>query len=93
MDQLYQVYGLDTTVVKAMKVLFSVQGIPVIHKISVNNASVYELQRLSFFTKELAEKIVSERAKNGLFNDFKKISNILILTEDKIEIIKLYLIL
>ena len=35
MDQLYQVYGLDTTVVKAMKVLFSVQGIPVIHKISV----------------------------------------------------------
>ena len=93
MDQLYQVYGLDTTVVKAMKVLFSVQGIPVIHKISVNNASVYELQRLPFFTKELAEKIVSERAKNGLFNDFKKISNILILTEDKIEIIKLYLIL
>tara|TARA_R110002072_G_scaffold69707_5_gene169156 strand:+ start:7889 stop:8545 length:657 start_codon:yes stop_codon:yes gene_type:complete len=91
MDQLQQVYGLDTIVVKALKASFSVQGTPVIRKISVNNASVYELQRLPFFTKELAEKIVSERAKNGLFNDFEKISNILGLPEDKIEIIKLYL--
>jgi DNA uptake protein ComE-like DNA-binding protein len=91
MDQLQQVYGLDTIVVKALKASFSVQGTPVIRKISVNNASVYELQILPFFTKELAEKIVSERAKNGLFNDFEKISNILGLPEDKIEIIKLYL--
>jgi len=91
MDQLQQVYGLDTIVVKALKASFSVQGTPVIRKISVNNASVYELQILPFFTKELAEKIVSERAKNGLFNDFEKISNILGLTEDKIEIIELYL--
>ena len=91
MDQFQQVYGLDTIVVKALKASFSVQGTPVIRKISVNNASVYELQILPFFTKELAEKIVSERAKNGLFNDFEKISNILGLPEDKIEIIKLYL--
>jgi len=91
MDQLQQVYGLDTIVVKVLKASFSVQGTPVIRKISVNNASVYELQILPFFTKELAEKIVSERAKNGLFNDFEKISNILGLPEDKIEIIKLYL--
>ena len=91
MDQLQQVYGLDTIVVKALKASFSVQGTLVIRKISVNNASVYELQILPFFTKELAEKIVSERAKNGLFNDFEKISNILGLPEDKIEIIKLYL--
>ena len=91
MDQLQQVYGLDTIVVKALKASLSVQGTPVIRKISVNNASVYELQILPFFTKELAEKIVSERAKNGLFNDFEKISNILGLPEDKIEIIKLYL--
>jgi len=43
MDQLQQVYGLDTIVVKALKASFSVQGTPVIRKISVNNASVYEL--------------------------------------------------
>lgn len=93
MDQLYQVYGLDSVVVKAIKASFSVQDTPVTHKISVNSASVYELQRLPFFTKKLAEKIVIERATNGLFNDFDEISNILRLPEDKIEIIKLYLIL
>jgi competence ComEA-like helix-hairpin-helix protein len=93
MDQLYQVYGLDSVVVKAIKASFSVQDTPVTHKISVNSASEYELQRLPFFTKELAEKIVRERATNGLFNDFYEISNILSLPEDKIEIIKLYLIL
>lgn len=93
MDQLYQVYGLDSVVVKAIKASFSVQDTPVTHKISVNSASEYELQRLPFFTKELAGKIVRERAKNGLFNDFHEISNILSLPEDKIEIIKLYLIL
>ena len=93
MDQLYQVYGLDSVVVKAIKASFSVQDTPVTHKISVNSASEYELQRLPFFTKELAEKIVRERATNGLFNDFHEISNILSLPEDKIEIIKLYLIL
>ena len=93
MDQLYQVYGLDSVVVKAIKASFSVQDTPVTHKISVNSASEYELQRLPFFTKELAGKIVRERARNGLFNDFYEISNILSLPEDKIEIIKLYLIL
>lgn len=93
MDQLYQVYGLDSVVVKAIKASFSVQDTPVTYKISVNSASEYELQRLPFFTKELAGKIVRERAKNGLFNDFHEISNILSLPEDKIEIIKLYLIL
>ena len=93
MDQLYQVYGLDSVVVKAIKASFSVQDTPVTYKISVNSASEYELQRLPFFTKELAGKIVIERAKNGLFNDFHEISNILSLPEDKIEIIKLYLIL
>ena len=93
MDQLYQVYGLDSVVVKAIKASFSVQDTPITHKISVNSASEYELQRLPFFTKELAEKIVRERAANGLFNDFYEISNILSLPEDKIEIIKLYLIL
>ena len=93
MDQLYQVYGLDSVVVKAIKASFSVQDTPVTHKISVNSASEYELQRLPFFTKELAEKIVRERATNSLFNDFYEISNILSLPEDKIEIIKLYLIL
>jgi DNA uptake protein ComE-like DNA-binding protein len=93
MDQLYQVYGLDSVVVKAIKASFSVQDTPVTHKISVNSASEYELQRLPFFTKELAGKIVRERARNGLFNDFHEISNILSLPEDKIEIIKLYLIL
>ena len=93
MDQLYQVYGLDSVVVKAIKASFSVQDTPVTHKISVNSAFEYELQRLPFFTKELAEKIVRERATNGLFNDFYEISNILSLPEDKIEIIKLYLIL
>ena len=93
MDQLYQVYGLDSVVVKAIKASFSVQDTPVTHKISVNSASEYELQRLPFFNKELAGKIVRERARNGLFNDFHEISNILSLPEDKIEIIKLYLIL
>lgn len=93
MDQLYQVYGLDSVVVKAIKASFSVQDTPVTHKVSVNSASEYELQRLPFFTKELAGKIVRERARNGLFNDFHEISNILSLPEDKIEIIKLYLIL
>ncbi len=93
MDQLYQVYGLDSAVVKAIKASFSVQDTPLTRKISVNSASVYELQRLPFFTKELAEKIVGERAKNGLFNDFNEILNILGVSEDKIEIIKLYLIL
>ncbi len=93
MDQLYQVYGLDSVVVKAIKASFSVQDTPITHKISVNSASEYELQRLPFFTKKLAEKIVIERATNGLFNDFDEISNILGLPEDKIEIIKLYLIL
>lgn len=57
MDQLYQVYGLDSVVVKAIKASFSVQDTPVTHKISVNSASEYELQRLLFLLKNWQRKL------------------------------------
>ncbi len=91
MDQIFKVYGLDSLVVLAVKEVYKVVKLPVISKISINTANAYQLSRLPFLDRNLADKIVTYRAKYGLFKDVSEISNIMSLTEEKIDIIKLYL--
>lgn len=91
MDQLYDVYGLDSSVVKALKLVFSVQKRPIVQQLSVNQASAYELQNIPFLNQKMALEIVNKRDREGLFNNFEELLNILRLPPYKIEIIKLYL--
>jgi len=91
MDQLYMVYGLDSVVVMAVEEVYKVVKLPVISKISINKASAYQLSRLPFLDRNLADKIVTYRAKHGLFKDINDILNITALSEEKMNIIKLYL--
>ncbi|MCW1952915.1 MAG: helix-hairpin-helix domain-containing protein [Flavobacteriia bacterium] len=91
LDLLYEVYGLDSTVVQRIKEQYSLISMPAIETISVNAASAYELSRLPFISKEMSLEIVSYRAKNGLFINFEEILNIIEIPPDKIHIIQLYL--
>lgn len=91
MDQLYEVYGLDSLVVGRIKKQFLVISMPDIDLISVNSATAYELSRVPFISKEMSEIIVKHRARNGLFSNFEEILNIIEIPPDKIHIIQLYL--
>lgn len=90
-DQLYEVYGLDTTVVLELQKKFTVLEPPSVKKVAVNHASVYELSRVPFITKSMAQEIVRHRAQHGLFINFDEILNKIEVSKEKIAIIKLYL--
>ncbi len=92
-NQLYDVYGLDSTIVKTVLKKYTVQTLPKIQKISINNATKAQLATIPYINYKLASKIVNLRNELGGFSSFQELTKIQELPNNKIDRIKLYLTL
>lgn len=90
-EQLYDVYGLESEVVKRTLEKFKVKTAPTVEKIPINTASAEELAKLVYINFDLAREIVAYRNRNGPFSDLKDLSNVTSFPKERFERIKLYL--
>jgi len=90
-EQLYDVYGLEETVVKRAFKIFDVKKPPEINKIPINLASVDQLAKLVYISRNTAQSIVDFRERNGRIVSFDELSKIDNFPANKIKRIGLYL--
>lgn len=92
-EQLFDVYGLDSNVVKIALKSFRIIEKPDIKKININTASVEEMVQLVYLRKKVALHIVEYRNMNGGIGSLDELTKIEDFPSDKIDRIKLYLTL
>ena len=63
LDQLYEVYGLDSLVVDNVKNHFEIQKLPELKKIKISEASLYDLSRIPYINKEESTEIIKLRTR------------------------------
>ena len=63
LDQLYEVYGLDSLVVDNVKNHFEIQKLPELKKIKISEASLYDLSRVPYINKEESTEIIKLRTR------------------------------
>ncbi|CEN43716.1 conserved hypothetical protein [Capnocytophaga canis] len=87
MDQLAEVYGLETDVVELLKIQFEVKTLPNIVKKDINLITLRELAKIPYLKYEEAKKIIGLRSELG---NFKKFDDLLEINEfDTLKIRKL----
>ena len=90
-EQLYDVYGLDSTVVDHILQRFEIKQLPRTEKIRINSASVSELASNVYITWEMARKIVAYRERNGTFESWADLEAYELIPKNRIARIRLYL--
>ena len=65
LEQLDEVYGLNSELLEEMKQQLSIKSPPQIQKIPIDKASLSELMALTYLTKAEAKKIISFRTQKG----------------------------
>ncbi|MFJ1323008.1 helix-hairpin-helix domain-containing protein [Capnocytophaga canis] len=87
MDQLAEVYGLETDVVERLKIQFEVKTLPNIVKKDINLITLRELAKIPYLKYEETKKIIGLRSELG---NFKKFDDLLEINEfDTLKIRKL----
>ncbi|MEM9001418.1 MAG: helix-hairpin-helix domain-containing protein [Bacteroidota bacterium] len=92
-DQLYDVYGLRPEVVERALLQFQVLHKPDIKKININSATSSEIAELVYIRYDVANKIVRYRNEKGGIATFGELRAIEGFPSEKIDRIKLYLLL
>ncbi len=92
-EQLYDVYGLEASVVKRVLAEYTVKEKPDIEKININTASASDIATLPFISFQLAKEIVDYRLLHEGIKDFEELKNIAGFPSQKIERFTLYLTL
>ncbi|MEO0527688.1 MAG: helix-hairpin-helix domain-containing protein [Bacteroidota bacterium] len=92
-EQLYDVYGLEPEVAKRALKTFKIIDLPKIEKININTATSEEISRLIYLKFIIAERMVIYRENVGTIRSFDELTKIEDFPTDKIERIKLYLML
>ena len=90
-DQLFEVYYLDEEVARRILKKFKVISKPNIVKININTATAYELSKLIYIQKEVAERIVNYRNLNGSIKSLNELLKIEEFPAERIDRINLYL--
>ena len=90
-SQLYEVYGLDATVVQRTLNLFTVKTPKEINKVNVNSASASDISTIPGVTFEMAKKIWEFRKLRGKISSIQELEKIEGMTERKLQQIQLYL--
>ena len=88
--QCYEVYGLDSTVVARLFERFEIQSPPKINPLNIETASLNQLAKLPYLSREDARKIIAYRTKNKGIS-LLLLSEVFVDSPNKIERIKLYL--
>lgn len=90
LDQCYEVYGLDSLVVKRLFDYFEIQSQPNIHKLDLDTASLSELEKIPYLNRKEAEQLIAYRTKNNQI-DLAVLSELFVNSPNKLERLKLYL--
>ena len=90
-SQLYEVYGLDATVVKRALNLFTVKSPKEIIRMNVNTASASDISTIPGISFELAKKIWEFRKLREKVESIDELVKIDGMTERKLQVIQLYL--
>lgn len=90
MEQMTEIWGLSPEVVSNLNKYFTMNKIPNVKKININNASIKELGQFYYFKFPISKNIVTYRSMNGDLK-IEDLSNIKGFPVDKIKIIALYL--
>lgn len=91
MDQIKDVWGLSPEVIEKLTEHFKILSAPVVRKVSINSASIKELQQLPYFRYPLAKEIVTFRSMNGQIRSREDLIKIKNFPVEKVDIIALYL--
>lgn len=91
MEQMKEVWGLSSEVIRNLNQHFAVIKLPILNKIDVNNASLKELSRFYYFKYDLARQIVKTRSMQGDFKSVEDLIKINGFPVEKANIITLYL--
>lgn len=91
MEQLNEVYGLDTAVVTSLKKKFIIQQDFIPLKININAATAEELIRHPYFKRNQAQAILTYRRQHGNYQTIDDLGKIQILTDVWITKMKPYL--
>lgn len=91
--QLYDVYGLTPEVIERIKADFAVKTPRQIKKIDLNSATVEQLVTIQHIDYDIAYNIVEARTLRDGFKSFEELTKVNGFPVDKIDIIKLYLLL
>lgn len=92
-EQLYEVYGLDSLVVKNVLKEFKILSKPQIQKRDVNTISLKELSKIPYLSFEDAKKIINYRSKLGSIISINQLTKIQGFSTEKVDRIELYLTL
>jgi len=92
-EQLYDVYGLEASVVKRIIDEFTVKEKPEIEKININKASASDIATLPFINFQLAKEIVDYRMLHEGIKSFDELKNISGFPQQKFDRFILYLAL
>ena len=90
-EQVHDVYGLDSAVVRSLLSKFKVKQAPVIEKIPINSASAEELASNVYITWDLAREIVAYRERHGTIESWSVLEELQHLPNHRIARIRLYL--
>ena len=90
MEQMTEIWGLSPEVVSSLNKYFTINKIPNVKKVNINNASIKELGQFYYFKFPISKNIVTYRSMNGDLK-IEDLSNIKGFPVDKIKIIALYL--
>lgn len=91
--QLIDVYGLSPEVIERLNNEFTVKTPRNISKLNLNTATIEDLVTIQHIDYELAYEIVNQRTLREGFKNFNELTKVKNFPIDKIEIIKLYLLL
>lgn len=75
-EQLYDIYGLDYSVVRRVLNDFTVKEIPEIKKFNINTASASDMATLPFINFDLAKEIVDYRMLHEGFKELEELKNV-----------------
>jgi DNA uptake protein ComE-like DNA-binding protein len=92
LNQLYEVWGLDTEVVGKLLLVFKVINLPNIKKINVNTVSFRELLKNPYLDYELCKKIFEYKDEVAELQDITELKNIIGFPLDLYDRIVLYLV-
>ncbi len=92
-DQLYDVYGLDSAVVRRTFRYFRILDPPKIQKLDINLATAEDLARITYLRYEVIRRIISYREEVGNIGSLDELKDIEGFPVNRIERIKLYLTL
>jgi DNA uptake protein ComE-like DNA-binding protein len=90
-SQLYDVYGLESSVARRVMETFPLTSTPSIQRVSINEGTLEELASLLYLTPEMAGDIVARRERLGPFKSLQELREIKSIPETKIDRIALYL--